>query len=96
MAAKQRKTAPERVRKQKPVPPTDAEVAARAKARDTKAAFGKATNKTFMPDASSAAKPNAHRRRKDDAPGLFGGVFSKLAALFGLGGKPSRPRAKAK
>ena len=97
MAAKQRKTVSERVRKQKPVPPTEAELSARAKARETKAAFGKATNKTFMPDVSGPATRNAHRRRKDDVQAsLLGGVFSRLGSFFGLGGKQAKPRAKTK
>jgi len=97
MAAKPRKTVSERTRKQKPAALTEAEISARAKAREAKATFGKATNKTFMPDVSKPATRQGQRRRKDDVPAsLLGGVFSRLGAFFGLGGKQVRPRAKTK
>lgn len=98
MAVKPRKPLPKRVMKQKPVAPTEAELAARTRAREAKATFGKATNKTFMPDTAKkgAKKAGATGVKRPAAAAAEGGFFAMIAGLFGRGGKAAKPGAKAK
>lgn len=93
MAIKQRKTVAKRIKTPK-AQPVEGEASTRS--RDTKATFGKATNKTFMPNTAHSSSRTSRTRRKDDVSlsARVSGIFAMIGSLFGRSGKQAKPRTK--